>query len=328
MKVVVTGALGHIGSRLIRDLAQDFPGVEIVLVDALATQRYASLFNLPPGATYRFVEADILAVPLEPLFRGAHAVVHLAAVTDATASFEMKDRVEAVNLGGTERVARACAEARTPLVFVSTTSVYGSQRGLVDEDCPEEDLKPQSPYAASKLAAERLLVEMGKTTGLRFTTLRFGTIFGTSIGMRFHTAVNRFCWQAVMGSPLSVWRTALHQKRPYLDLGDGVRAIGHVLRHQLFRNELYNVVSHNATVQEVVDAIRESVPDVRLEFVDAAIMNQLSYEVSSRRFVREGFEFRGDLRRGVRETIEMLRRANATTTASAPPRPAMASGRT
>lgn len=45
MKILVTGALGHIGSRLIRDLPKHFPGCEVVMVDNMITQRYCSLFN-------------------------------------------------------------------------------------------------------------------------------------------------------------------------------------------------------------------------------------------------------------------------------------------
>ena len=47
MKILVTGALGHIGSRLIRNLPEHFPGCEIVMVDNMITQRYSSIFNLP-----------------------------------------------------------------------------------------------------------------------------------------------------------------------------------------------------------------------------------------------------------------------------------------
>src|ERR1700704_5984440 len=65
--------------------------------------------------------------------------------------------------------------------------------------------------------------------GLRCVIFRFGTIAGASIGMRFHTAVNKFAWQACLGIPITVWRTALHQKRPYLSLRDAVRALAFVL---------------------------------------------------------------------------------------------------
>ena len=139
---------------------------------------------------------------------------------------------------------------------------------------------------------------------------RFGTIFGASPGMRFHTAVNKFCWQAVMGQPISVWRTAYDQKRPYLDLLDASRAISFILREDLFDSRIYNVLTLNAKVREIVDTIREFVPDLEIGFVDHEIMNQLSYEVSGERFTGCGFSYAGDLRRGVGQTIALLRQAN------------------
>lgn len=309
-RIVVTGALGHIGSRLIRDLPSAFPGAELVLVDNLAAQRYCSLFDLPPEGKYRFVEADVLAADLPRVFAGADAVVHLAALTNAAGSFDIQEEVERVNLVGTERVAKACQATGSRLVFLSTTSVYGTQSEVVDEDCPETDLQPQSPYATSKLAAERLLSRMGED-GLDFVTCRFGTIFGHSVGMRFHTAVNKFCWQAVMRQPVTVWRTAMHQRRPYLDLGDGVRALTAILARGLFDRRTYNVLTLNATVADILDAIRAEVSDLRVEEVEARIMNQLSYTVSDRRFRAWGFEPRGQLPQAVAETIRKLRAANS-----------------
>jgi cephalosporin hydroxylase len=129
--------------------------------------------------------------------------------------------------------------------------------------------------------------------------------------MRFHTAVNKFCWQAVMGTPLTVWRTALDQKRPYLDLEDAVEAVRFFLRRDLFDGRIYNVVTQNLTVREIVDAIREHVPSVAVELVDAAIMNQLSYDVSAARLASAGFSPRGDVRRAIADTIGRLRGANA-----------------
>ena len=309
MKLVITGALGHIGSRLIRDLPAAFPGARIVMVDNMATQRYCSLFDLPASGAYRFVEADIMKMDLEPAFAGADAVLHLAAVTDAATSFERKDLVEEVNFRGTERVALACARAGVPLFVPSTTSVYGSQDSVVDEGCLE--LKPQSPYAESKLRSENRLGELGREQGLKFVVCRFGTIFGISPGMRFHTAVNKFVWQACMGQPLSVWRTALRQKRPYLDLGDASRAVAFILRTKRFDGEIYNVVTINAAVADIVDAIRAHIPDVRVEYVDTAIMNQLSYDVASDKFAALGFRCSGRLEDGIAESIRLLRQARS-----------------
>lgn len=304
MKIVVTGALGHIGSRLIRKLPVIAPNLEIVLIDDLSTQRYSSLFNLPAEGHYTFIEADVLTAELGDLLRGAAVVVHLAAITDATSSFGNRVRVEEVNFAGTQRVARACLDADCRLIFPSTTSVYGSQASEVDESCCE--LKPQSPYAESKLRAEQLLQSMHEQEGLRFVTCRFGTIFGTSIGMRFHTAINKFCWQAVMGQPLTVWETALHQYRPYLDLGDAVAALIFLIQHERYDGRVYNVLTTNATVHDIVQIIATHVPDTQVEYVQSEIMNQLSYYVSDRRFRALGFDYQGNLASGIEQIIDLL----------------------
>ena len=306
MKIVITGALGHIGSRLIRDIPNTFPDAKIVMLDNLSTQRYCSLFNLPAYGQYHFVEADILKADLNQFFTGADVVVHLAAVTNAAGSFEIKDEVERVNLKGSERVAHACLHNGCTLIFVSTTSVYGTQMETVDEDCALSDLKPQSPYAESKLKTEQMLETLGETKRLRFTICRFGTIFGTSIGMRFHTAVNKFCWQAVIGQPITVWRTALHQYRPYLDLSDAVDAIKFIIQKNVYDRRIYNVLTVNATVKNIVDVISSCVPDLSIEYVDTEIMNQLSYYVANSRFKNLGFEFKGSLDQGIKETINLL----------------------
>ncbi len=309
MRIVVTGSLGHIGSQLIRELPSVLPGAEILMLDDLSTQRYCSLFDLPIEGRYRFVETNVLTANLPSLFAGADAVVHLAAITDATSSFDNQDKVEEVNFAGTERVARACIEAGCALIFPSTTSVYGTQAEVVDENCPVTDLKPQSPYAESKLKAERLLQTLGEREGLRFIICRFGTIFGTSVGMRFHTAINKFCWQAVMGQPITVWKTALHQNRPYLELGDAIRALRFIIQKRLYSGDLYNVVTVNTSVNDIIEIIRLFVPDLEIQYVDTKIMNQLSYHVSNRLFTDLGFDFKGDLELGISKTIQLLREA-------------------
>lgn len=309
MKIVITGALGHIGSKLIRELPSLITDSEFVLVDDLSAQRYCSLFNLPNGVDYHFYEMDILTADLQTLFSGADVVIHLAAATNAVESFQDPKQVELVNCSGTEKVAQACVDLNCPLIFLSSTSVYGTKNEMVDEDCCIDDLNPQSPYAESKLRAESLLSVLGARNNLRFVTCRFGTIFGISPGMRFHTAVNKFCWQAVTGQPVTVWKTALHQMRPYLDLNDAVEALALIINRSLYDRRVYNVLTSNVTVADILSIISRYVPDLKINFVDTAVMNQLSYHVSIERFRKMGFESKGDLENGIRQTIDLLKGA-------------------
>ncbi|MDO8515770.1 MAG: SDR family oxidoreductase [bacterium] len=300
--ILVTGALGHIGSRLIRELSPDIVG-RVVILDNLLTQRIPSLFNLPTSIKYEFHEGDVRTADLEKYLKGVDAVIHLAAIVDAPSSKDRPQETFDVNLGGAKRVADACLAANVPMFFPSTTSVYGSQESLVDETCKE--LKPQSPYADAKLQAEEYIRSLGPK-GLRFVICRFGTIFGNSIGMRFQTAVNKFTWQAVYGTPLTVWKTAWQQKRPYLDLGDAIKAIELILAKDLFGGETYNVLTKNFTVEDIVTTIQKFVPEAAVEYVDSPIMNQLSYEVSDAKFRAHGFLPKGDLDKAIKEKVSQL----------------------
>lgn len=310
MRIVITGALGHIGSHLIRFLPQALPDIELVLVDSLLTQRFASLFFLSEEQRRHFIEADLTVVDVDGLVEGSDVVVHLAAITDAAASIDHPEEVARNNLTSTKRVAESCARTGARLIVVSTTSVYGPQTSVVAEDCAPDELDPQTPYAETKLQEEELIRQLSAEAGLRAVICRFGTIFGPSPGMRFHTAVNKFCWQAVMGQPLAVWTTALDQKRPYLDLVDAARMIVFIVDNDRFDGSVYNVVTINATVQQVVEVIRTFVPDLTVQLTDSPLMNQLSYEVSRARSEALGFTYIGDLTSGIGDTVTMLRGAN------------------
>jgi UDP-glucose 4-epimerase len=304
--VMITGALGHIGASLIRNLDERVVG-EVILMDNLLSQRFPSLYRLPKkGYRYRFVREDILTADFDSYFKNnaVHAVIHLAAITDAAHSHEIPQQVEVVNFNGLQRVADACLRHKVRLFFPSSTSVYGSQDTVVDERCTQ--LKPQSPYADSKLKSEAYLKKLGKK-GLQFVICRFGTIFGHSVGMRYDTAVNKFTWQAATNQPITVWKTAWKQKRPYLHLGDCVRAINFILYKDLFNKEIYNVLTKNFTVEEVVSTIKKYIPTLAVNYVDSPIMNQLSYDVDDSKFQKLGFKPVGNIKKGIGEKISQLK---------------------
>lgn len=305
-QIAVTGALGHIGSKFILSSSSNFNVTHFVLVDNMLTQRYCSLFNLKLTNQYTFVETDIMTCDLDKIFDSVDAVLHLAAITDAANSFENAIQTEEVNFRGTQKVAESCLRLDIPLIFLSTTSVYGSQENVVDEACSLNQLQPQSPYAHSKLKGENFIISL-KEQGLKYIICRFGTIFGISPGMRFHTAINKFCYQAVFKQPLTVWKTAWEQVRPYLDLDDAVSALNFIIDNKLYDGEIYNLLTVNASVQQIVEKIQNEVTDLKVNFVDSKIMNQLSYHVLNEKFKNKGFRFNGSIEKGISDTLCLLK---------------------
>ena len=308
MHVLVTGGLGHIGSQLIRYLSDNSRIRAITILDNLSTQRYASLFDLPKNLEYTFVKGDILdSNDLSRAMSDVDSVVHLAAITNAEGSFDISEQVQSVNLGWTKNVLQSCIQHGVKsLVFPSTTSVYGPVSGIAREDCDRSDLKPQSPYATSKLAAEEEVISATERGDIRGVILRLGTIFGPSIGMRFHTAVNKFIFYAATGRSFTVWSEAVDLVRPYLALEDGVAAIEFVLSRPETTGQIYNVVTLNSTIDQIINEVRSNFPAAEIEYTRTRLLNQVSYHVDDSKIRALGFSYRGNLNSGIRETVDWL----------------------
>lgn len=311
MNICITGALGHIGSGLIRNLNINFLD-KVFLIDNLYTQRYASLFDLPVDKKFQFFQLDIFSDEMIKIIENSNIVVHLAAITDAESSFQNRDLVFKINYEGTKRIADLCKKCNVSLMFFSTTSVYGPQNTVVDEECSDLELRPQSPYAESKLMAEKYLLRLTDEGKLNCIIFRLGTIFGYSIGMRFHTAVNKFVWQAVTGQRITVWKTAFKQRRPYCGLNDCINAVNYVINQKMFNGQIYNIVTDNFTVEEIIGVIKEFIPDIKIKFVDSPIMNQLSYYVSNKKSLDAGFRYTDNIRESIGEVIFKLKNVDHT----------------
>ena len=74
----------------------------------------------------------------------------------------------------------------------------------------------------------------------------------------------------------------------------------------MFDGEIYNILTANFTVENVVGAIKKFVPQLAVSYVDSPIMNQLSYEVDDSKFRKLGFKPAGDLKSGINEKILQL----------------------
>ena len=224
-------------------------------------------------------------------------------MTNAEKSFSKEKEMYKNNLDCMNNVINFCKKNRVKLIHLSSTSVYGKQSDLVDEKCEKKYLKPQSPYAKIKLIEENILK---KTKKIRFNTFRFGTIAGYSKGIRFHTAVNKFCLNASLNQDISVYKTALNQYRPYLSLRDAFKVFKFCIEKNFFRNDIFNILSGNFTVNQILTKIKNKKKNIKVKLVNSEIMNQLSYHVDDSKIRKYGLRLNSDLQKDINETLKLF----------------------
>jgi UDP-glucose 4-epimerase len=193
--VLVTGGAGFIGSHLVERLLDG--GAAVRVLDNLST---GSLRNLQAAADRFRRPGDTAQVPvahegrLEVVIgdirdrevvrkaaRDVDTVFHLAALPGASLARVSAAELQAVNVQGTLNVLEgAVAEGVLRLIFASSASVYGTPASLpVSETFP---LRPESLFAASKLAAEMYCRTYGTIHPLDVVALRYFTVYGPRQG--------------------------------------------------------------------------------------------------------------------------------------------------
>jgi UDP-glucose 4-epimerase len=222
VKVVVTGAAGFIGSSTTDALLA--AGHQVVGIDNFSTGSVRFLEQAAGEPGFRLVTLDLLesgdALPV--LFRGADAVIHLAANADVRFGWKTPDRDLKQNIVVTHNVLEGVRAAGVPrLLFSSTGSVYGEATVIpTPEDCPFPI--QTSLYGASKLAGEGLLAAYAEGCGITTTVFRFVSIMGARYT---HGHVVDFMRQLNEDPTKLTILGDGKQRKSYLDVTDCVAAI-------------------------------------------------------------------------------------------------------
>jgi nucleoside-diphosphate-sugar epimerase len=190
MRIVVTGATGNVGTSVVAALAADPRVREIVGV-----ARRVPTLRVPRTS---WVQADVVSDPLEPVFDGADAVIHLAWAIQPSRD---PATLRAVNVDGSRRVFEAAAAMNVAaLVHASSVGVYspGPKDRRVDEQWPRDGIS-SSFYSRHKAEAERILDEVEReAVDVRVVRLRPGLIFKREAGPE----IRRYFLGPLLPSPL------------------------------------------------------------------------------------------------------------------------------
>ena len=244
-RVLVTGGAGFIGSHLVTRLLKE--GFEVVMLDNLSTGSLEKLKLCLENENFRFVKGSIVDEQVvRDALRDVEAVFHLAAITSVPYSVEYPDVTREVNVDGTRKLLEECLSAGVErFIYVSSCAVYGEPEYLpIDEKHPA---RPVSPYAESKLEAERLCREFQKAYGLKTTIVRPFNVYGPRMkGGRYGGVIARFIERLRSNKPPIIYGDGT-QTRDFVHVWDIINALMHTLNNQKAIGEIFNVASGVAT---------------------------------------------------------------------------------
>ncbi|MBI3106791.1 MAG: SDR family oxidoreductase [Candidatus Rokubacteria bacterium] len=258
MRAIVTGGAGFIGSHLVDRLAAD--GHSVLALDNFSTGRPDTLAHLAGHARVRLERADVAeADRLPPLFDGADWVFHLAALADIVPSIERPLDYHRANVNGTAAVLEAARRSGvTRFLYAASSSCYG----IPDQyPTPEEaPMRPQYPYALTKLLGEQCVLHWGRVYGLPVVSLRLFNVYGrrSRTSGTYGAVFGVFLAQKLQGHPFTVVGDGT-QSRDFTFVSDVADAFVTAAESDV-AGEIFNVGTGNpVSVNRVVELLRGDV---------------------------------------------------------------------
>lgn len=321
--ILLTGGAGFIGSHLAEALLQR--EMRLVIVDELndfysPEIKKANLAEVRQAGNFEFFHIDICdRSKLREAFEESQPdiVVHLAARAGVRPSLEDPGLYERVNVAGTVNLLESCREFKVPkFVFGSSSSVYGVAEQVPFKESNTE-LRPISPYAATKLAGEMLGFTYAYLYGLAVTCLRFFTVYGPR--QRPDLAIHKFTELIEAGSPIPFFGDGT-TGRDYTFISDIVSGLLASLEFQpgsCAGNARFDIInlgnSHPVTLNRLVEvleaatgkrAMRKQLPiqpgDVPITWADISKAKRLL-----------GYDPQTPIEKGLAEFVSWFRRTNS-----------------
>lgn len=198
-KVIVTGGAGFIGSYVTKKLVKD--GYDVFVIDNLLSGKVE---NIPKEVN--FLKLDVRNLKdIEPVFKDAKYVFHLAAIPSVQYSIENPIETNDINVNGTLNVLIAAKNAKVMrVVYSASSSVYGDVKKIPTTE--SEKAMPKSPYALQKYVGELYCKMFSEIYEIETVCLRYFNVYGVgqpSVGA-YASVIAKFSDLKKQNKPLTI----------------------------------------------------------------------------------------------------------------------------
>lgn len=267
MNILITGGAGYLGAELVYQLSKQEDVSKIVVYDNL-TRDNNNLFisnsnRITNGKVY-FEFGDILdSRKIRKVLKDIDVVYHLAARVSTPFSSIDSHFFEQVNNWGTAELVYAIEESKSvsKFVYLSSTSVYGSSKRMVDES---SILNPKTFYSISKMRGEDHVKRLSNK--LETLIVRCGNVYGYTPSIRFDSVINRFMFDANFNNRISIHGSG-KQSRSFINVSKVVDALVE-LKNQQLPSDVYNLTDRNIEILDIVDILKEIYPELEFLFIN------------------------------------------------------------
>ena len=299
--IVITGALGYIGSELCKLYSGFSWKYEVIAID----NRFVSeRVNELKRRKIKFIQADILDLKkIKPIIKKAECVHHLAGITDVAyvkkdSNKERDALTEKVAIQGTANILASMNNHAT-IVFPSTHVVFEGLKKQKKNINEKEKTSTFLSYSSSKVKNENQIIKSGK----KYAIFRLGSVYGFSTDtMRINIMPNLFSKIASQNGVIKLFGGG-QQLKSLVPLIDVARCFKFVEESNNFKNGIYNLTKENTTVKEVAKICKKINPKLKIIETNDEIPNK-GYTLSNKKILSVGFKFLYDLETCIKEMIE------------------------
>jgi len=299
-KIVITGALGYIGTELCKLYSGFSWKYDVIAID----NRFISeRVNELKRRKIKFVQADILNLnDIKPYINNAEIVHHLAGITDVAyvkkeSNPEQDDKIKKVAILGTENVLKSMNDNAT-IVFPSTHVVFEGLKEPKTNLDENEKTSTFLAYSSSKVENEKQIINSNK----RYAIFRLGSVYGFSTDtMRINIMPNLFSKIASQNGTIKLFGGGV-QYKSLVPLIDVARCFKFVEENKNFKSGVYNLSKENTTVKEVALICKKINPKLQIIETDDEVPNK-GYTLSNKKILDTGFEFVNNLETCIEEMI-------------------------
>lgn len=234
MKVLITGGGGFIGSAVARYLIEK--GISVRTLDLVETNVDGNIEKIKGS----ILDNNIICEAV----RGCDAVIHLAAMLGVRKTEVERIDCLNINVGGTVNLLEACVkDGIDKIVFASSSEVYGEPTVIpIRED---NELKPKSVYAITKLASEEYIKAYHKRYGIKYAIVRFFNVYG--IGQVAEFVLPRFV-KAVLENKSPMVYGSGEQVRSFCYMDDAAEGVYRALTKEEANGEIFNIGNDKAYI--------------------------------------------------------------------------------